>query len=1065
MKAFKLIFLIQCCSLLAVSQSQSVQGRVTSASDQQPLAGVNVIIKGTTTGTTTDTDGKFSISVNPKETLLFSFIGYTAVEVVIANQTSLEILMTEDVSTLNEVTVVSTGYQELPKERATGSFVQIDQQLANRRVSTDILSRLEDVTSGLIFNRNIPGKTNDISIRGTSTIFANTMPLIVIDNFPYDGDINNINPNDVASVTVLKDAAAASIWGARAGNGVIVITTKKGKLNQPVKVSLNSNVTVFDKPDLFYAPRMSSSDFIDVEKKLFDNGYYSAFENSYNYAPLSPVVELLIAQRDGILSPTQVQDQLSVLRRQDVRNDFQKYFYRKGVNQQYAISLSGGSSVNRYFFSVGWDKNLESLVGNNFNRVTLNAGNTWSALKDKMEISAGIYYSESLKQSNNDGPGAIRVAPTIPLYPYAALKDQNGNNLPVIIDYRASFVQQAETAGLLNWQYIPLNEFNLRSNNTNLVDYRINTKLGYKLFDGLKAEVLYQYWRNVSERRDLHTPGSYYARNLVNEFTQVDAGGNLVKTIPDGGVLDLFTSASASNNIRTQLLYARKFGDHEVNALAGYEVKELNTTGSSFRYYGYNDDLATIQVVDYTTFFTPYNNPFGQLRIFNNDGQSSLTDRFLSYYGNAAYTYRRHYSFSASARKDQSNLFGVKANQRGVPLWSAGLAWTVSDESFYHLNAIPYLKLRSTFGYNGNINNSVTAFTTAYMLGSDGLTGLPSARIINPPNPQLQWERVKVFNTGLDFGLKNHVVSGSLEYYTKAGIDLIGTRPFAPSTGISNFTGNTASTIGHGVDLVLNTVNVNRAIQWNTNFLLTYLAEKVTSYKTKGDASTYLLYSTGISGLTYPLEGKPLYALYSYKWAGLDPTTGDPRSYLNGQPSSDYASIIDKATPENIIYHGPARPPWFGSLRNTITWNNFSFSFNIAYRLGYYYRRNSIYYNTLLTGAVEHGDYAQRWQKPGDETRTNVPSMPSAIDVNRDNIYLYSSALVEKGDHIRLQDITLNYTFDKKTFGKMPFERAQVYFYANNLGLLWKASKLNMDPDYPTLKPVRSVALGIKIDF
>ncbi len=1057
-----LLLLLIICPLAAFSQ---ITGRVTSTTDKQPLPGVNILVKGTTTGTTTDAEGKFTISAHKGETLVISFIGFASQEIAIDNQTSLNIELVEDIATLNEVTIVSTGYQQVPKERATGSFVQIDQQLINRRVSTDVLSRLEDVTSGLIFNRNVPGKTNDISIRGTSTIFSNTAPLIIIDNFPYDGDINTINPNDVESMTVLKDAAAASIWGSRAGNGVIVITTKKGKQDQPLKVAFNSNITVIDKPDVFYPSRMSSSDFIDVEKKLFDNGYYAAIENSYNYAPLTPAVELFIKERDGILTSSDMQQQLTSLRQQDVRNDVQNYLYRKSVKQQYAINFSGGSHTNKYYFSTGLDRNLDNLIANDLTRVTLNAGNTWSGLNDKLNISANIYYSETTRTTNQDDPSSIRFTSSSPMYPYAAFKDSNGNNIPLIRDYRASFVQQSEANGLLNWQYNPLDEINARDNSSNLVDYRINTKVNYKIINGLNAEVLYQYWRSISEGRDLHKANSYYARNLVNQFTQVDASNNLALAIPAGGVLDNTNPSAVSNNIRTQLNYSKQWSIHEINVLAGYEVKDVNTTGSSFRYYGYNDELATNQVVDYANFYTQYNNPFAYVRIPNVDGQSALTDRFISYFANGSYSFKKRYTFSASTRKDQSNLFGVKANQRGVPLWSAGVSWNINDEPFYKLNEIPYLRLRTTYGFNGNINKSVTAFTTAYMLGFNSLTGLPYATITNAPNPQLQWERVKVLNFGLDFESKNKIVSGSIEYYTKWGLDLIGTTPFPPSTGISSFTGNTANTVGHGIDIVLNTTNIDRAIKWNTNILFSHLTETVTSYKTKSDASGYLFYGSGSSGLSYPLEGKPLYALYSYQWAGLDPTTGDPRSFVNGQPSADYAIIVTNATPDNIVFNGSARPTYFGAIRNTLSWKNWSLSFNISYRLGYFFRRNSVHYNNLLSGQVEHGDYAQRWQNPGDETKTNVPSMPTAIDANRDNIYLYSSALVEKGDHIRLQDIQLNYTFSKNSFVKFPFTRAQLYCYINNLGILWKATNSPLDPDYPTLKPQRSISIGLKIDF
>ena len=1062
-KSLLLFFLFYgCCYAMA---QIAVQGRVVSATDGLPLAGVNVVVKGTTQGTATDADGKYIISASENDVLVFSFIGFSPMEISVGDPRTANIKLNEDIATLSEVTIVSTGYQQLPKERATGSFVQVDNALINRRVSTDVLSRLEDVTSGLIFNRNVEGKTNDISIRGTSTIFSNTQPLIVIDNFPYDGDINTINPNDVESITVLKDAAAASIWGARAGNGVIVITTKKGKQNQPLKASFNSNITIAEKPDLFYAPQMSSGDFIDVEKMLFDKGYYASTEISNGHAPITPAVELMIAERDGLLTSDDAQSQLNVLRKQDVRNDFEHYFYRKSVKQQYALNLNGGNGANRYFISAGWDKNLDNLIGNQYDRVTFNANNTWSAMKEKLEFSAGIYYTESEKQNNNPGSSSISFGGTTPMYPYASLKDAEGNNLSVIKDYRLGFLQQAEDNGLLNWQYKPLDEIHNRNNRTRLTDYRINTRLNYQIIKGLNAEVLYQYWRGISEQRDLRDESTYYTRNLINQLTQDDGSGNLIRPIPIGGILDLTNQSSASHNLRTQVTYAKQWSKHDVSALAGYEVKEVNTIGSSLRYYGYDDNLATNQVVDYVNFFSRYDNPGSYSQIPSGDGQWSLTDRFISYFANGAYTYNHRYTLSGSIRKDQSNLFGVNANQRGVPLWSTGVAWNISEENFYNYSAFPYLKLRATYGYNGNINKSVTAFTTAYRVGYDNLTGLPYANIINPPNSDLRWEQVKVINLGLDFQLKDQVLSGSIEYYNKQGIDLIGTTPFAPSSGVTSFTGNTANTKGNGIDLTLNSINIDKAIKWNTNFLFSYITEKVSKYKLKSDASSYMLYGSGAAEMAYPLEGKPLYAIYSYSWAGLDPETGDPRSYLDGAPSKDYATIVSNATPESIVYHGSARPTVFGALRNTVTWKNISLSFNISYRLGYYFRRNSVRYSNVLTGQVDHGDYANRWTKAGDEIKTNVPSLPALSNINRDNIYLYSEALVEKGDHIRFQDINLSYTFDRQSIAKLPFERAQFYIYANNLGILWKATDVNIDPDYPTMKPIRSVAFGIKLDF
>ncbi len=1057
-----LLFLV---GTFAFARQYAVNGSVRSATDQSPLAGVNIVIKGSTLGTTTNAEGNFSIIVNSRDRLVFSFIGYQQYEIVVNEQSSINITMQEDIATLGEVTIVSTGYQVLSKERANGSFVQLDKELINRRVSTDLLSRLEDVTSGLAFNRNVATRKTDISIRGTSTINSNAQPLIVIDNFPYDGDLTTINPNDVESITVLKDAAAASIWGARAANGVIVITTKKGKSNQPLKVSFNSNVTFMNKPDLFTVPRMSSEEFIAVERSLFANGAYTNTENSILNLPLTPAVELMIANRKGQLSSAAMESQLSALAQQDIRNDYTSYLYRTGVNQQYALNLNGGDATNRYYVSAGWDSNKDNIIGNGYDRVTLNFNDSWLTLKERLSINTAFYYSEHTTRANGTDPLAIYYNTSNPMYPYAALKDDSGNTLPVTKDYRATFLQQAQQKGVLNWQYNPIDEISQRNNTTKLRDYRINTSLNYKIIEGLHAEVLYQYWRGSTDRRDLRKEDSYFTRDLINRFTSISNTGVITNNIPKGSILDTYNAGSDSHSFRSQLNYTRSTAQHAISALAGYEVKELNTLSNSNRLYGYNNELATTKRVNYTTSFDQLNFPGNFTLIPFNTSESSLTDRFISYYTNATYSFKNKYSVSASARRDQSNLFGVKGNQRSVPLWSAGLGWIISGENFYKFDLLPFIKLRTTYGYNGNINKNISAYTTAYNAGTDFNTGLNYSLITNPPNPELRWERVRMWNLAVDFESTNHRITGSIEYYNKKATDLIGTSPYAPSAGILTYTSNSASTQGHGIDLSLNSLNIDGAFKWNTSLLLSTIREKVTTYRTIANATTLLFYGSGGSGIVAPREGKPLYSLYAYPTAGLNPVNGNPQFYFEGNTTSDYATLISRSTPESLIYYGSARPTTFGALRNTFSYKNISLSVNISYRLGYYFRKTSVDYDKLLSGYVQHGDYSKRWQQPGDEANTFVPSMPSAVNYNRTTTYTYSEPLVEKGDNIRLQDVNLSYTLDRSVLPKLPFPRIQIYSYVNNIGILWKAASGPIDPDFPQLKPSRTVALGLRLDL
>src|SRR5690242_11626999 len=270
----------------------------------EPVPGATIKIKGENMGATTDEKGAFTLTgFHSNDMMMVSAIGYQTAEIKLNGQKELSISLKPDVRELSQVTI-STGYQEIPKERATGSFDFIDNKTLNQQVGTNILNRLDGVASAVLFPKQNLQKGPDFMIRGLSTINGPKNPLIIVNNFPYDGDINNINPNDVESVTILKDAAASSIWGVRAGNGVVVITTKKGRFNQPLKVDFNTDVIVSGKPNLSSLRTISSRDYIDVEEMLFDKGYYnSRLNNTYSFPAVSPVVEILAKQKAGLISP------------------------------------------------------------------------------------------------------------------------------------------------------------------------------------------------------------------------------------------------------------------------------------------------------------------------------------------------------------------------------------------------------------------------------------------------------------------------------------------------------------------------------------------------------------------------------------------------------------------------------------------------------------------------------------------------------------------------------------------------------------------------------------------
>jgi len=1031
----------------------AVKGKIV---DEKGLAipGATVKIKQTAQTTTSDHQGRFSfLTARSADTLILTFVGYVTREIPVNNRSDLgEIRLAPNVNQLNLVEI-STGYQTIPKERATGSFVTVDSTLISRRVSTNILERLDGVTSGLIFNKpstgiNLPA----ISVRGRSTLFANAEPLIVLDNFPYEGNINNINPNDVASITLLKDAAAASIWGVKAANGVIVITTKKGRKSDRPNLSFNSSTMLSQRPDLHYQQWMSPEDYISMEQFLFKNGYYEDNINN-GYTAISPAIAIMLQRRDQQISSQDSASAINQLKSFDPRKEMERYQYRAAVSQQYALSLDGGTAYSKYYLSAGYNSDQQALRTNTAERLTLNAGNNFSFLKGKLHLSAGLLLTLSNQKNNTD-------AYSIPFTPYDRLTDEQGNHLAVVTEsgLRKQYTDTAGNGKLLDWAYRPLDE-NTANSQSSLTDYLIKSSLRYTVLQGLDLSLSYQYQKGEQTGKTLHQQDAFYTRNLVNSFSFFDPSGNLIRPVPQGAIHILQNSAYLSHYLRGQVNYSKVFSeDHRVDLLGGAEFKDARTDASGSTSYGFNTSTFSAIPVDYLTPFAQYYNGW-YATIPENARQSYTIDRFRSLFFNGSYTYLNTYTLSASARRDESNLFGVKANQKGVPLWSAGIMWNLSQEAFYHSLLIPQLKFRATYGYNGNLDRTVSAYLTARNISVNPWNA-PYSDVINPPNPSLRWERVENINLGIDFASKKNLLSGSLEYFIKKGKDLIGNSPVAPQSGVIQFRGNSADTRTTGIDLVINKNPLSlQSLQWESNFLMSYNKETVTGYKVRQGSNLSIVNAN----YTNPLEGFPYYSVFGFKSAGLD-QSGQAQGILNGESSKDYSAINNSTDASQLEYIGSAAPLWYGSFRNTFSYRNFSLSLNIIYKLNYYFRRSNVFSGSSYT--YLSSSFNERWQQPGDEMKTFIPALTYPLNSAADAFFRSTSQLVEKADHIRLQDIRLGYRVGSAT-PNILLRNLQIYAYANNLGILWKASSTAVDPDFsasPYIYP-KSISLGLTTNF
>lgn len=1030
-----------------------ISGKVVNEKGD-PVEGVTVTVKGTKVGTSTNAYGEFFLSgVDPNAVLVFTGVSIETFELKVNGKSELLVNLKAKSSELDSV-VVHTGYQTLKPNEVTGSVVVLKKEQLDQRVAPDIISKLEGITNGLVFNKSVTGE-NSIRIRGESTLFGYADPLIIVDNFAFVGDISSINPNDVESITILKDASAASIWGVRAGNGVIVITTKKGKLNQPLRLSVTANTTIGEKPDLFYRPQVNSTNFIDLETFLFGKGFYNSTLTSTSLPAVSPVVEILNRRKLGQISAADSASQIDALRSRDYRDDFSQYLYQKAITQQYHVGLRGGSNKASYSFSAGYDSRRMDMIGNSSRRITLSNQTTFIPVKN-FEMSFGLNYIENSVEDDAIDPANY--------YPYTTLFDANGNQLP-IRQHRDMFEDTIGSHGFLDWKYYPLQERNYRENQIRSYVTGLQAGLRYSIVEGLNIDVSYNYQRVLNRDRLHITKDAYSVRNNINKFALVTNGNYMGTNYPVGGNLTVTNEDRISHSLRSGLSFRKRWSNHFISILSGVEVREIKFEATQNHYLGYNDENGSFaNPVDTTYRAYLGNGVFANSKLgIQPPTYRAGIERFRSFFMNAAYAFNERYTFSTSVRADATNFFGVKTNNKIVPLWSTGFKWDISKETFYRMAGLPSLSFRLTYGYQGNLNHALPAVATIRYGNPSTVSGLPTASIANIPNPQLRWEKIGQFNAGIDFATRMDRVVGSVEFYHKTARDLIGDSPLDPTTGVNELRGNFSGMRSNGLDISISARIIDAGIKWSSTLIFNYVNEIVTQYDVPSNAEAYL----GAFGSVVPQEGKPVYRMYSYRWAGLDPNTGDPRIYMSDTINKTYTSAnLSNIKETDLIYSGRSNPPIFGAFSNTFSWKGLSLTMNIAYKFNYYFRRNSVIYTNPNTWRNLHSDFALRWQKPGDELLTSVPSLVYPIgNGTREVFYRNSDILVERGDHIRLQYLHLGYTVSRKLLNRIKFQDLQFYFYMNNIGILWRANDRGIDPDNQRSEyPIpRSYSLGLKL--
>lgn len=1065
--------------------NRTLKGRVINA-EQTGIPGVSILgLQSNKTAFTND-NGEFAITLPENETMLiFSSIGFEDSRVMPGTSKIVNVTMKQRVGNLKQVEVVSTGYVNLPRERATGSFGVVTAKDLEKIPVPNLIHRLEGQVAGVQLNLtesdnsfvygNLTGSVQgngsyDITVRGTTTLNTgvNKKPLVVIDGFPSEMDIRTINPADVAQITFLKDAAAASIWGARASAGVIVITTKKGKANDgSPKISFTAGAGINGKPRLYALPMMNAAEMIDYEQELVSRGFITdpAGQPGYNQRPISTVAEWIFKTQRGEVSQAQQDSMFNVLKTRDSRGQVIDHLLRPASTRHYDLNISGGTTNHTYFISGAYDKENTSSKGTGGERVTLSVNQDFKFFKN-ITLSANLRGSWFRFNQNGQGIGVYARSST-PLMPYDQLVDHNGNAVSYARAYYSGRLSSLEAQGYFPWRYNYLDELNNADNTTNESNYAASLGLNIPITNGLSFNAQYMVERANSSVKAYYNEQTYFTRNTINTATSVGTDGKLVYGIPTGGILNTNDLMKNNYSMRAQLNFDRNFvGKHQINALAGSEIRQTIDGNITNLVYGFNPQSQYHKPVDYVT---PYITVDGwQFNIQNGQSYSNQRRRFLSYFGNFSYTYDGKYTLSGSARYDDYNNFGLDKKYRAKPFWSTGVSWHASKENFLGgVNWLNDLTVRATYGINGNISLSALPYDQIALISSYYQFPYdPYAYILYPSNPALRWEQTGVYNLGLDFSVLNNRLGGSLEYYTKKGKDLFATFPVDNTTGFDNLTRNTATLDGKGVDIAINGVIMKKKnFEWSGRFLFSYNTNEVSD--ARYNITSSLLQSGGSGG---PIEGYPSDYVFAFRYAGLD-RNGSP---LVLSAKGDTLNAFQKLeSVDDLKYMGRLAPPFFGSFIQQFHYKGLTLFVMATYKTGYVFYRPvpSEYPGRFgLTNYETSNLIAQRWRKPGDETFTQIPGLAGNSGIAQVR-YTNAEFNILPGDHIRLREISLTYDVPAKIFQRLPVKSMSISGAARNLGMIWIKNDLGIDPDFPPttrnlkLPPSATYNFSLNVNF
>lgn len=1068
--------------LSMAAQTRTVTGSVFDKADNQPVIGATIAVmsaQGTVAhGTTTDLDGKFKLEVpSGTQNLTCRFMGYTTTTIHLqTGKDNYTVYMENDSKQLNELVV--TGYQAIDRRKLTSAVTTI-------KMSDEIIGGVNNIDQALagqiaglssVTSSGSPGAPVKLRIRGTASLSGTQDPLWVLDGIPLEGtdipsmedlqDIDNIyqtsiagiNPQDIESITVLKDAAATAIYGARAANGVIVITTKKGKAGKP-QINFSMKLTYNPKTDIDRLNLLNSDEKVDLELGLLQSDY-TYRENKGDVARIIAGYGLTDAYKAGgwnALSP-EAQADINALRA--VNTDWNDILFRGVFNQEYNVSLSGGSEKATYYSTLGYyveQGNVESVKNDRFN-LTLK---TDYRINSKLKVGASVFANRRKQRSYltyNEGF-------TNPVYysrianPYMRPFDDEGN---YIYDTNVQHRQGDDI--------VP--DFNIFEERANTSNENTFTSL-MSIFD---AEFKWNEHFKVTSQFGLQ-----WDENMIEKYAGQDSYAmrrekeqhqyNGTTVLPEGGSNKITENHSSQWTWKAMAEYQNRFKDiHELELMAGTEIRHNEDKSLYSAVYGYDARTLTSKPIIFPNEEKAESVPLHT--------ETYLENAFVSWFATGSYTLLHRYTLGGSIRFDGSDIFGVAKKYRYLPLYSVSGLWRISDEPFMkNVTVINHLGLRASYGLQGNIDKN----TSPYLIGIyDQTTILPgnSEDAIRPssaPNPDLRWEKTQSANIGMDLSLWDNIISLSVDYYYRKGTDLIGLRMLPLETGYTSTTVNWAQMENEGVEVALTTRNIHtKDFTWFTNLNFGY------------NDNTVLRETVAENAIKPSREGYSVGAIFAYKTAGLDDEgyplflTQDGRKVTATEffkLNNAGASTLSAEEQRNLYsYIGSTEPKVSGGFMNTFKYKRVTLGINCIFNFGMYVQTTPTYDPTNYDrGLNSNRDILNRWTP--DHTNTTLPKLMTENDgrtgeylrYKEQNLFRELDIWVKKQNYFRFESIRLGYELPEKWLKPVGIKSASVSLEGRNLWVIASNYHNYLDPETmgnPYAAPIpKSFIFGLNVNF